>query len=120
MRLVLKDDTQSNGQALAWYTGRMVAPTDLSGDFTDRDGSTPVSGGIGSANAHSGLHTLVHASGPLVPMAAFFSLVTLALPHLRQSHVRANDIAEAVRFMASGRATFISGQHLDIDGGHGV
>ena len=172
---------------------------------------------------HGGLHTLVYASGPFVPMvhlskvdpeqfrtqliddaAAFFSLVNLALP-LRQSHGnvvavttaatrrfpvrdglssapkaaveatvraiaaeegrfgirantvgpgmltdgmaehliesgqlneqaldvaraniplrkfgRANDIAEAVCFMASDRATFISGQHLDIDGGYGV
>lgn len=173
---------------------------------------------------HDGLHTLVYASGPFVPMvhlskvdtdqfrtqliddaAGFFSLVSLALPRLRQSRgtvvavttaatrrfpvrdglssvpkaaveatiralaaeegrfgIRANtvgpgmltegmaehlissgqldekaldvargniplrtfgraaDIAEAVCFLASRRASFISGQHLDVDGGYGV
>lgn len=33
---------------------------------------------------------------------------------------RAVDIAEAVCFLASDRAAFISGQHLDVDGGFGV
>jgi NAD(P)-dependent dehydrogenase (short-subunit alcohol dehydrogenase family) len=33
---------------------------------------------------------------------------------------RAADIAEAVCFLASDRANFISGQHLDVDGGYGV
>ena len=33
---------------------------------------------------------------------------------------RATDIAEAVCFLASDRANFISGQKLDIDGGYGV
>lgn len=33
---------------------------------------------------------------------------------------RATDIAEAVCFLASERAGFISGQHLDVDGGYGV
>lgn len=32
----------------------------------------------------------------------------------------AEDIAEAVCFLASDRADFISGQKLDIDGGYGV
>jgi NAD(P)-dependent dehydrogenase (short-subunit alcohol dehydrogenase family) len=32
----------------------------------------------------------------------------------------AEDIAEAVAFLASDRADFISGQHLDVDGGYGV
>jgi NAD(P)-dependent dehydrogenase (short-subunit alcohol dehydrogenase family) len=33
---------------------------------------------------------------------------------------RAQDIAEAVCFLASGRAGFISGQKLDVDGGYGA
>ncbi len=32
----------------------------------------------------------------------------------------AHDIAEAVCFLASDRAGFISGQKLDVDGGYGV
>ena len=32
----------------------------------------------------------------------------------------ARDIAEAVLFLASDRAGFISGQKLDVDGGYGV
>ena len=176
------------------------------------------------AEEFGGLHTLVHAAGPHVPMvhlsnvapttmaaqlaadaAGFFNLVHPALPHLRQAHgcvvavttaatarypvrdglsaapkgavealvralaaeegrfgVRVNcvgpgmltdgmaarlissgdlsaealavargniplrrfgtatDIAEAVCFLASDRAGFISGQKLDVDGGYGV
>ena len=33
---------------------------------------------------------------------------------------RASDIAEAVCFLASDRAGFISGQKLDVDGGYGI
>ena len=32
----------------------------------------------------------------------------------------ATDIAEAVCFLASDRAAFISGQKLDVDGGYGI
>src|SRR3954452_3516415 len=176
------------------------------------------------AERHGGLHTLVHAAGPLVPMthlsgvdpetmarqlaedsAGFFNVTQPALPHLRAAQgsivavttaatnrfpvrdglssvpkaavealvralaveegrygVRANcvgpgmltdgmarrlmesgeldernleaaraniplrrfgighDVAEAVCFLASARANFISGQKLDVDGGYGA
>jgi 3-oxoacyl-[acyl-carrier protein] reductase len=191
-------------------------------DATDPDASARVLGEV--VERHGGLHTLVHAAGPHVPMThlsnvepaamveqlgqdtgTFFNVVRPALPALRQSEgsvvavttaatsrfpvrdalssapkaaiealvralaveegrygVRANcvgpgmltdgmaerliesgelderaldvartniplhrfgiahDIAEAVCFLASYRAGFISGQKLDVDGGYGA
>jgi 3-oxoacyl-[acyl-carrier protein] reductase len=191
-------------------------------DLSDASGVSTLVGEV--ATAYGGLHTLVHAAGPHVPMthlsavdpaqmaaqladdpAAFFSVVRPALPFLRESQgsvvavttaatarypirdglssapkaaveamvralaaeegrygVRVNcvgpgmltdgmaarliesgeldekalaitrrniplrrfgsaaDVAEAVCFLASDRAAFISGQKLDVDGGWGV
>jgi 3-oxoacyl-[acyl-carrier protein] reductase len=191
-------------------------------DLTDADACAEVIDAI--AAEHNGIHTLVYAAGPHVPMvhlsrvtpgqfreqllddaAAYFNAVHAALPHLRKAKgsivaistaattrfpvrdglsagpkgaveaitrgiaaeegrygVRANcvgpgmltdgmaerlitsgdldeealkaaraniplrrfgvaqDIAEAVCFLASDRAGFISGQKLDVDGGYGV
>ncbi len=191
-------------------------------DATDADACAVLVGEV--VERHGGLHTLVHAAGPDVPMThlsrvepaalqaqlatdagAFFNMVAPALPHLRESAgsiiavttaattrfpvrdglssapkaavealvralaveegrygvrvncvgpgmltdgmadrlissgelddralaaARANiplrrfgmahDIAEAVCFLASHRAGFISGQKLDVDGGYGA
>lgn len=200
--------------------GHRIATSPL--DLTDENKVADFYDGV--TEKFGGIHTLVYASGPHVPMIhlskvspsqfrkqliddalAFFTVVSLALPHLRKTEgnivavttaatrrypvrdglssapkgsveatvrafaaeegrfgIRVNtvgpgmlsdgmaerlissgelseealtitrgniplrrfgkaaDIAEAVCFLASERANFISGQHLDVDGGYGV
>lgn len=71
---------------------------------------------VGPGMITDGMAIRLMSSGDLDERA-----LTVAREHIALRRFgTANDIAEAVCFLASDRAAFISGQKLDVDGGYGV
>ncbi len=71
---------------------------------------------VGPGMLTDGMATRLMASGDLDGAALEVTMKNIPLRRFG----RALDIAEAVCFLASARANFISGQMLDVDGGYGV
>jgi 3-oxoacyl-[acyl-carrier protein] reductase len=71
---------------------------------------------VGPGMLTDGMAERLISSGELTPSA--LDVATRNIPLRRFGN--AADIAEAVCFLASDRAGFISGQKLDVDGGYGV
>ncbi|HTJ31799.1 MAG TPA: SDR family oxidoreductase [Dactylosporangium sp.] len=71
---------------------------------------------VGPGMLTDGMATRLMASGDLDERALEVARANIPL----RSFGSAQDVAEAVCFLASDRARFISGQKLDVDGGYGV
>ncbi|GAA4250335.1 SDR family oxidoreductase [Dactylosporangium darangshiense] len=71
---------------------------------------------VGPGMLTDGMATRLMASGDLDERALEAARANIPL----RSFGSAQDVAEAVCFLASDRARFISGQKLDVDGGYGV
>lgn len=71
---------------------------------------------VGPGMLADGMSARLQASGDLDDRALAIATANIPLRRFGAS----TDIAEAVAFLASDRAAFISGQKLDVDGGYGV
>ncbi|WP_067174066.1 SDR family NAD(P)-dependent oxidoreductase [Microtetraspora niveoalba] len=71
---------------------------------------------VGPGMLTDGMSARLQASGDLDQRALDAAMANIPL----RSFGSADDIAEAVCFLASDRARFITGQKLDVDGGYGV
>ena len=71
---------------------------------------------VGPGMLHDGMSARLQASGDLDARA--LEAATANIP--MRCFGRAADIAEAVCFLASSKAGFITGQKLDVDGGYGI
>ncbi|MFT4082125.1 MAG: SDR family oxidoreductase [Nocardioides sp.] len=71
---------------------------------------------VGPGMLDDGMSARLMASGDLDDRALTAARANIPLRMFGNSH----DIAEAVEFLSSDRARFITGQKLDVDGGYGV
>lgn len=71
---------------------------------------------VGPGMLDDGMSERLMASGDLDQRALDVTMANIPLRMFGNSH----DIAEAVEFLSSDRARFITGQKLDVDGGYGV